>query len=201
MISALMRRTVPEPQQLATTKEHDVMTLLTRTRIFRGRVIELDLETVLLPNGSTAELEIIHHPGGAAVVALDAREQVCLLHQYRHAAGGWLWELPAGKIDNCEPPLQTAQRELLEEAGASAVEWRSLGEYMSSPGVFTEVVHLFLATELTCRAPQPEQHEVFEVHWKPLREVAQLAVDGTLRDGKTLVGVLRVAAMLGQPLM
>lgn len=172
------------------------MTLLTRTLIFRGQIIELDLETVRLPNGSTAQLEIVHHPGGAAVVALDSSQRVCLLHQYRHAVGGWLWELPAGKIDAREPPLQTAQRELLEEAGASAVQWRSLGEYVSSPGIFTEVVHLFLATELTCQAPQPEQHEVFEVHWKALDDVVRMAVEGTLRDGKTLVGILRAAAML-----
>ena len=175
------------------------MTLLTRTLIFRGRIIELDLETVQLPNGTTAQLEIIHHPGGAAVVALDEQQRVCLLHQYRHAAGGWLWELPAGKIDDREPPLQTAQRELLEEAGTRAVQWRSLGEYVSSPGIFTEVVHLFLATGLTSHAPQPEEHEVFEIHWKPLPEVVQMAVQGALRDGKTLVGVFRAAAVLTSP--
>ena len=172
------------------------MTLLKRTSVFRGRVIALDLETVALPNGSTAELEIIHHPGGAAVVALDSAQRVCLLHQYRHAAGGWLWELPAGKIDHWEPPLNTAQRELLEEAGATAQHWHSLGDYVSSPGVFTETVHLFLARDLSCRAPQPEQHEVFEVHWKPFPEALQMATDGSLRDGKTLVGLFRAAAVL-----
>lgn len=173
------------------------MTLLKRTPIFGGRVIQLDLDTVQLPNGSTAQLEIIRHPGGAAVVALDAQQHVCLLYQYRHAAGGWLWELPAGKIDDCEPPLVTARRELLEEAGAAAADWLSLGDYVSSPGIFTEVVHLFLATNLTCRTPEPEQHEVFELHWKPLEEALQMAVHGTLRDGKTMVGLFRAAALLG----
>jgi ADP-ribose pyrophosphatase len=172
------------------------MTLLKRTSIFRGRVIELDVDTVQLPNGSTADLEIIRHPGGAAVVAIDAEQRVCLLHQYRHAAGGWLWELPAGKIDDCEPPLDTAHRELLEEAGVTAQQWRSLGDYVSSPGVFTEVVHLYLATDLTCRAPQPEQHEVFEVHWKTWADTLQMAQQGILRDGKTVVGLLRAAALL-----
>jgi 8-oxo-dGTP pyrophosphatase MutT (NUDIX family) len=187
-----------------TDSQADIMTLLKRTSVFRGRVVTLDLETVLLPNGSTAQLEIIHHPGGAAVVALDAQQRVCLLHQYRHAAGGWLWELPAGKIDNCEPPFDTAQRELLEEAGATARQWRSLGDYVSSPGVFTEIVHLFLARDLSCRAPQPEQHEVFEVHWKPFSEALQMATQGSLRDGKTLIGLFRAAALLDtdqQPLM
>jgi len=173
------------------------MTLLNTTCIFRGRVIELNVETVQLPNGSIAELEIIHHPGGAAIVAVDAQQRICLLHQYRHAAGGWLWELPAGKIDNREPPLDTAQRELLEEAGATAAQWRSLGHYVSSPGVFTEVVHLYLANGLDYRPAQPEQHEVFEVHWIALPEVVRMATQGILRDGKTLVGVFRAAALLG----
>jgi ADP-ribose pyrophosphatase len=173
------------------------MTLLKRTSVFRGRVIELSLETVQLPNGSTAELEIIHHPGGAAVVAFDEQQRVCLLHQFRHAAGGWLWELPAGKIDAREPPLDTARRELLEEAGATATQWHSLGDYVSSPGVFTEVVHLFLARGLSHRAATPEAHEVFEVHWKPLSEVLQMAQRGVLRDGKTLVGIYRAANVVG----
>ena len=172
------------------------MTLLNRTPIFRGRVIELSVDTVQLPNGSQADLEIIQHPGGAAIVAVDARGKVCLLHQYRHAAGGWLWELPAGKIDNREPPLQTAQRELLEEAGVRAVSWHSLGDYVSSPGVFTEVVHLYLARELSSATAQPEQHEVFEVHWKDFAEVLHMAQQGVLRDGKTLVGIFRAAALL-----
>jgi len=90
------------------------------THVFTGRVIEVNIERVELPNGTTASLEIIRHPGGAAVLALDAETRVCLLRQFRHAAGGWVWELPAGKIDNREPPLQTAQRELEEEAGMAA---------------------------------------------------------------------------------
>jgi 8-oxo-dGTP pyrophosphatase MutT (NUDIX family) len=172
------------------------MTLLKRTCMFRGRVIELNVETVQLPNNRTAELEIVHHPGGAAVVAVDEQQQVCLLYQFRHAAGGWLWELPAGKIDAREPPLTTAQRELLEETGTTATQWHSLGDYVSSPGVFTEVVHLFLARGLSRQASQPEAHEVFEVHWKALADVLQLAHQGVLRDGKTLVGVFRAAALL-----
>jgi 8-oxo-dGTP pyrophosphatase MutT (NUDIX family) len=175
------------------------MTLLSTTHIFKGRIIEVDVDTVRLPNGSTAELEVIHHPGGAAVVAVNALQQVCLLHQYRHAAGGWLWELPAGKIDHREPPFATAQRELLEEAGATAGQWNSLGDYVSSPGVFTEVVHLFLARELTLTATQPELHEVFEVHWKPLADALNMAQQGQLRDGKTLVGIFRAAALLQKP--
>jgi ADP-ribose pyrophosphatase len=161
--------------------------------VFTGRVIEVNIERVRLPNGTVADLEIIRHPGGAAVVAIDADNRVCLLRQFRHAAGGWIWELPAGKIDNREPPFDTARRELEEEAGMAAAAWQPLGDYLSSPGVFTEVVHLFLATQLTPLPARPEEHEVFEVHWLPFADVLQMARSGELRDGKSLVGVYRAA--------
>lgn len=172
------------------------MTIESISEKFRGRVIQVNVERVRLPNDRVADLEIIHHPGGAAVVAIDARQHVCLLRQFRHAANGWLWELPAGKIDNREPPLQTAQRELREEAGVTAQQWDSLADYVASPGVFTEVVHLFLATELTMTKAALEEHEVLEVHWKPLRDVVQMANTGELRDGKSLVGIYRAAARI-----
>lgn len=170
------------------------MSLLSLENHFKGRVIEVNVERVELPNGSVADLEIIHHPGGAAVAAINARGEICLLRQFRHAAGGWLWELPAGKIDNREPPLQTAQRELEEEAGVTATHWESLGDMESSPGVFTEVIHLYLATGLEEAAAKPEEHEVLEVHWKPLEEAVEMARNGELRDAKSLVGIFRAAA-------
>ncbi len=171
------------------------MTIKQRT-VFRGRVITVNVETVTLPNGVTEELEIIHHPGGAAVVALDAEDRVCLLHQFRHAADGWLWELPAGKLDGGEPPLSAAQRELAEEAGVSALEWQPLGTVISSPGVFTEVVHLFLARKLERRAATPEAAEVFETSWVALQEALARALDGDITDGKTVVALCRAANLL-----
>lgn len=171
-------------------------------RIFTGRIIALDLEEVRLPNGRLAELEIVRHPGGAAVVALDARGRVCLLRQYRHAAGGWLWELPAGKLDPGEDPAQTASRELLEEAGVSASQWSSLGSFISSPGVFTEVIHLYLARgELSSSAWRHEPDEAIEVHWMPFSQARQWALDGTIRDAKTLVGLFRASFMLARDLV
>jgi ADP-ribose pyrophosphatase len=116
-----------------------------------------------------------------------------MLYQFRHAAGGWIWELPAGKIDNREPPLETAQRELVEEAGMTATSWQSLGEYFSSPGVFTEVIHLYLATGLKAVPDAREEHEVFRVEWRPLSEVLAMAHSGELKDGKSLVGIFRAA--------
>jgi 8-oxo-dGTP pyrophosphatase MutT (NUDIX family) len=171
------------------------MSLLSTTHIYSGRVIQVNIERVRLPNGNVADLEMVHHPGGAAVVAVDELDRVCLLRQYRHAAQGWLWELPAGKIDNREPPFDTVQRELEEEAGRNAGTWRSLGQYFSSPGVFTEVVHLYLATGLKVIDSSHEEHEVIEVHWKPFDEVLAMAHSGEIQDGKTLLGIFRAAAL------
>jgi len=164
--------------------------------IFKGRVLTLNLEQVELPNGRVAELEIAHHPGGAAIVALDADGRVCLLHQFRHAAGGWLDELPAGKLDGGEPPLECAVRELAEEAGMKAGRWDKLGEYFSSPGVLTEVIHVFLARDLVAVGASPEEHEVFETRWVPLREAAARAARGEIQDGKSLVGIFWASSVL-----
>jgi 8-oxo-dGTP pyrophosphatase MutT (NUDIX family) len=166
------------------------------TQQFQGRVLTVNIERVRLPNGAVADLEIAHHPGGAAIVAIDDQQRVCMLYQFRHAAGGWIWELPAGKIDNREPPLNTAKRELAEEGGVTAAGWQSLGEYLSSPGVFTEVIHLYLATGLTHAPMAPEEHEVFRVEWRPFAEMLAQAQSGELRDGKTLVGLFRAAPHL-----
>jgi 8-oxo-dGTP pyrophosphatase MutT (NUDIX family) len=168
------------------------------TSIFTGRVLQLNVERVRLPNGSVADLEIAHHPGGAAIVAIDNQQRVCLLYQFRHAACGWIWELPAGKIDNKEPPFDTAQRELTEEAGMTANNWQSLGECVSSPGVFTEVIHLYLATGLTTVEMAPEEHEVFRVEWRPFAEAIKMAQSGEIRDGKTIVGLFRAAPFVTQ---
>jgi len=164
--------------------------------VFKGRVLTLNLEQVELPNGRVAELEIAHHPGGAAIVALDADGRVCLLHQFRHAAGGWLDELPAGKLDGGEPPLECAVRELAEEAGMKAGRWDKLGEYFSSPGVLTEVIHVFLARDLVAVGASPEEHEVFETRWVPLREAAARAARGEIQDGKSLVGIFWASSVL-----
>jgi 8-oxo-dGTP pyrophosphatase MutT (NUDIX family) len=166
--------------------------------VFQGRVLTLNLEHVVLPNGAAVELEIAHHPGGATVVALDAANRVCLLRQYRHAAGGWINELPAGKLDDREPALACARRELAEEAGVHAARWDKLGDFFSSPGVLTEVIHVFLARDLQPADARPELHEVFEVGWVPLAEAVAMALDGRIRDGKTLVGLFWASAVLGK---
>jgi ADP-ribose pyrophosphatase len=162
--------------------------------VYRGRVISVNVEQVRLPNGETAELEIVHHPGGAAILAIDDQQRVCLLRQFRHAAGGWIWELPAGRLEPGEPPADTARRELVEEAGCTASHWENLGFIFSSPGVFTERIHLFLAHGLTACAAAHEKHEVIEVHWIALQEAVAMAHDGRISDGKSVIGLLRGSA-------
>jgi 8-oxo-dGTP pyrophosphatase MutT (NUDIX family) len=162
---------------------------------FRGRVITVTTDEVVLPNGNQALLEVVHHPGGAAVVALDSNGHVCLLRQYRYVADGWIWELPAGKLEPNEPPLETAKRELIEEAGVSASHWESLGTALSSPGVFSEVLHLFYATQIEPSTAAHEHSEVIEVHWVPFTQAYEWAINGTIRDAKTVIALARAQAL------
>ncbi len=169
-----------------------------RRQVFQGRVIDVGVETVRLPNGQTADLEIVRHPGGAAAVALDGDDRVCLLRQFRHAGDGWLWELPAGKLEPGEDPFTTARRELIEEAGVEAATWQPLGRMRSSPGVFTEIIYLYLGRDLTALPHAHEGDEVIEIHWLPFDQALAWCLDGTIEDAKTLIGLFRAAARLGR---
>ena len=166
--------------------------------LYKGKIINLDIEQVELPNGVQMEMEIVRHPGGATVVAIDDRQRVCLLKQYRYACDGWVWELPAGKRDHDEDPLLTAQRELQEEAGRKATQWQSLGNMISSPGVFTEVVHCYLATDLSDCDTGHEAEELIEIHWLPFEEAVEMAIDNRINDAKSVIALLRARAVLGR---
>lgn len=168
--------------------------LLERKEIYAGRVIQVSVDQVKLPNGREIPLEIVRHPGGAAAVAIDSENRICLLRQFRHAAGGYIHELPAGKLEPNEAPESTARRELAEEAAVSAAHWQSLGQYFSSPGCFTEVIHLYLATGLTKVRGNPEDDEVFQVEWWPFSQALEKAINGEFTDAKTIIGILRAAS-------
>lgn len=159
--------------------------------------MDLGLEEVALPGGRSLALEVVRHPGGAAAAAVDEAGRVCLLRQYRHAAGGWLWEVPAGKLDPGEPPLATARRELEEEAGVRAGSWEPLGSLVTSPGFCDEVIHLFLARDLAPVPARPEAHEVLEVHWVGFAEAVARAARGEIRDAKTVAALFRAREVLG----
>ncbi len=158
-------------------------------RIFKGKILELSIESARMPDGRIHEMEIVRHPGGAAVVAINNSDEVCLLREYRHAAQDWIWELPAGKRDGDENFLQTAQRELQEEAGLLANHWSVLGYTFSSPAFFTEVIHLYLARELKQVTASTEEYEYIEVHWTRFQAALQWATTGQITDAKTLVGL------------
>jgi ADP-ribose pyrophosphatase len=167
-----------------------------RKNIYQGRVVNLNLETVRLPNGATVELEIIHHPGAAAIVPMKDEETVLLIRQYRHAAGGYILEIPAGTLRPGEDPGACAARELEEEIGFRPSALEPLAAFFTTPGFTDEVIHIYKATGLTPGKQNLDHDEVLEVVELPLREAIGRIGDGTIRDGKTIVG-LQVAFLRG----
>jgi ADP-ribose pyrophosphatase len=167
-----------------------------RTDVYRGRLINLGLETIDLPGDLELELEIVRHPGGAVIVAVNADKDVCLIRQYRYAVGGNIWELPAGTIDREETPLQTAKRELEEEAGVRAKQWRDLGTIWPSPGYCDEILYLYLAQELEITTAKHNSDELIEVHWLPLETALVMAHENEIRDAKTVAGLFYTNRLL-----
>jgi len=170
-------------------------------RIYTGRVVRLDLDTVRFPDGSTGELELIRHPGAAAIVPcasdpLGADPTILLIRQYRYATGGELWEIPAGTLDPGEDPEACARRELLEETGVTAARLQRLTSIWTTPGFTNEVIHLYLATGLTSGEPSRERDEFIEVVPQPLSRVLALIRDGEIRDAKTVVAILYMAGFV-----
>jgi ADP-ribose pyrophosphatase len=166
------------------------------TRIYRGRIIDLHVDEVTLPNGVNIGIEVIRHPGAAAVVAIDAEERVVLERQYRHAAGGFILEIPAGKLDGPEDPLVCAQRELQEEAGLVAAAYTYLGSILTVPGFCDERIHLFLARQLRGAKQALEPDEVLSLEWVPLRRALEMIRAGDIQDAKTIAGLHHAAAQL-----
>lgn len=141
------------------------------------------------------ELEILRHPGAAAVVPLHADGSVTLIRQYRHAAGGMIWEIPAGKLEPGEPPAECAARELEEEAGVGCAELRHLTTIFTTPGFTDEVIHLYLATGLSEVPARPEADEVIERHRLPAAQVLAMIRNGEITDGKSICALM--LALLG----
>jgi len=160
--------------------------------IYKGRIVELNVETVTLPNGATAELEVIHHPGAAAVVPLKDDGTVVLIRQYRHAIGGYIYEIPAGKLRPGEDPRDCAARELEEEIGYRASSLELLISFFTTPGFTDEVIHMYIGTGLTPGTQNLGDDEVLELLEIPLEKTIALIRDGTIRDAKTIVGLQMV---------
>ncbi len=177
---------------------HEFRVLDTET-VFEGHVISLRRDTVSMPGGGDSVREIVSHPGAVAVVALDDRDRVVLLRQYRHPVGRHLWELPAGLRDeDGELPLRTAQRELAEEVQLAAGRWSLLASIHNSPGFSDELVLIYLAEELS-EVARPDgfvvEHEEAEmtVERVPLADAVQRVFDGDIRNSSAVVGILGAA--------
>ena len=160
--------------------------------IYSGRVVTLNIDTVTLPNGVTVELEVVRHPGAAAVVPLKDDGTVVLIRQFRHAAGGFIYEIPAGKLHPGEDPTACAARELEEEIGYRAGRFELLSSIFTAPGFTDEVIHIYKATGLTAGRQQLDRDEVLEVIELPLSEAVRLIEAGTIRDAKSIVGLQSV---------
>ena len=161
------------------------------------------IDTLADPAGGTFEREVVAHDDAVAMVAVDAEGRVALVRQYRHPTGTALLEIPAGTLDRPgEPPEDAAHRELAEEVGLAAGRLEDLGRIWNSAGWSDEATTLFLATDLRPAPPPPgyearEEEAAMEVVWRPLPDLVRAAQDGTLDDAKTVIGVLRAAAVLG----
>ncbi len=167
-------------------------TLLSTKRMYTGKVLKLDLDTVSLPNGRTTELEILRHPGASAVVPLKEDGRVVLIRQLRHAAGGFIYEIPAGKLDPQEDPRDCAARELEEEIGYCAGHLELLTSIWTAPGFTDEVIHIYLGTHLEVGKQNLDQDEVLEIVEWPLEVAMAKILDGTIRDAKTIIGLQMV---------
>lgn len=168
-------------------------------RIYTGRVLNLDIDRVRFPDGSDGDLEIIRHPGASAVVPLldepgapDPR--VVLIRQYRYAAEGFIYEIPAGRLDSGEAPLACAQRELEEETGYLAEHFAHLTSILTTPGFTNERIHLFVAWGLTRGEQRHEPDEFLTTRVEPLSEVLEMIRRGDVPDAKSSIAVLHFAA-------
>jgi 8-oxo-dGTP pyrophosphatase MutT (NUDIX family) len=159
--------------------------------VHTGRIIEVSTERLKYANGREYDLDFVRHPGAAAIVAVDGDERVCVVRQYRHGITDFLWEIPAGKLDSGEAPQLCAVRELAEETGVTAKRWTSLGLFLPAPGIFTEVIHLYLARDLEVGTPAPDADEELELQWLPMSDAMAKVQRGEWNDGKTALALLR----------
>jgi ADP-ribose pyrophosphatase len=167
-------------------------------RIYTGRVLNLDIDRVRFPDGSVGELEMIRHSGASAVVPFLSNPggddpQLLLIKQYRYAANDYLYELPAGRLDPGEAPVDCARRELQEETGCSAGSVEFMYTMYTTPGFTDEKIHLFLASDLTQGETSHETDEFLEVETMALSRALELIRDGVIRDAKTALGILYAA--------
>ena len=171
--------------------------LVTSRQVFKGRILDVRVDTVSLPNGRQSTREIVHHPGGVGILALDGENNVLTVTQYRYAYGKLLLEIPAGKLEPGEDPREAAIRELREETGASAGRFEPLGEIYPSPGYCDEIIHLYLARDLTFGDTDPDEDEFLTLWRIPFPQMVEKVLSGEVPDAKTVAAVLKAKVLLG----
>lgn len=171
--------------------------ILSTTSIYQGRVVKLDVHQIELPNGTRSQREILSHPGAVAIVALDDAQQVLLVRQFRMAAGKVMLEIPAGTLEPNEPIDLCAERELREETGYRPLQLERLGGFFVAPGYTSEYIHLYWARGYTPDPLNMDEDEQIEVISMPLSQALGLIETGEIHDGKSVIGLLRVARLLG----
>jgi len=159
------------------------------TNLYRGKIFDVVLEKVTLPNGAVKDREIVRHPGAAAMVPLLEDGRVVLIKQYRHAVGEFVWEIPAGTLEPEEAPVACARRELVEETGYKAAKFEKLTEILPAPGYTDEHIHIFLATGLQAVDQRLEDDEVIELQPTVLDLALAMVTQGEIRDVKTIAGL------------
>lgn len=160
---------------------------------YRGPVFWVATDEVIEPTGVRVRRDVVRHSGSVVILAVDESSggpRVLIEKQYRHAAGRFLYELPAGRIDDGESELKAAKRELLEETGYSARSWKRALRFWASPGFVAEAMSIYLARDLRAGAAQPEDDEVIEMKLVPLEKAVTMVLNGTIQDAKTIAGVL-----------
>ena len=164
--------------------------------IYKGKIIDLSVETVTLPNGATADLEVITHPGAAAVVPMKDDWTVVMVRQYRHAVGDFIYEIPAGKLHPGEDPKDCAAREVEEETGYKVNRLEPLLSFLTTPGFTNEIIHIFVGRELSQGTQNLGADEVLEIIEMPLDQAIARINDGAIQDAKTIIGLQAVCLRL-----
>jgi ADP-ribose pyrophosphatase len=167
--------------------------VISSQEVYHGPAFLVTADEVLEPSGVRTRRDIVHHSGSVVILAIEEEKsepRVLLERQYRHAARQMLWELPAGRIDEGENDLHAAKRELLEETGYTASRWRRILQFYASPGFLAEAMNLYFARDLRAGPAQPEADEVIQVRMVPLSAAVRMVMRGTIKDGKTIAGIL-----------
>ena len=171
--------------------------MVSQETVYHGIIVNVRRDKAKLPDGRLTNREVVEHPGGVAIFAMDDQNRVAMVRQYRYPMGEIVLELPAGKLEKGEDPRDSGLRELMEETGLVPGVFESMGVSYSSPGILAERIYLYFAKYLTQGPTHPDDGEFVETVWVPYDELMDMARRGEIVDGKTLAGLLKASFLLG----